>query len=188
MRSFVSRGLAVAALLALAGCAGVPLTVPYYDGSYMLGEERVAGDLMPMILRGNPFAIPQAELDADVTDAMAGWSWYAPLRFTTQGNPNAAYRVVMVFNPPNVPNDTYCLRPMPVQAAFGAAPNAARTQVMAALCRGATVLASASGTIATAEGPRSTSFRRGIGQFTQALFPPSNPEAETGGCSSGPDC
>jgi hypothetical protein len=119
---------------------------------------------------------------------MRGWAWYAPLTFTTSGNPDAAYRVAMVFNPPNVPDDTYCRRPMPVEARFGAAPNAPRTQVMATLCRGDEVIASASGTIATAEGPRSASFRRGIGQFTQALFPPSNPEAEVGGCASGPDC
>ena len=188
MKNFVPAGLAVLALLALAGCAGAPLIVPYYDGSYMLGEERGAGNVMPVILRGNPFAIPQAEFDADVTNAMEGWAWYVPLTFTTSGNPNAAYRVVMVFNPPAVPDYTYCLRPMPVQAVFGTKPGTARTPLTAVFCRGDTVLASASGSIGSAEGPRSANFRWGIGHFTQTLFPASNPEAETGGCASGPDC
>jgi hypothetical protein len=31
--------------------------------------------------------------------------------------------------------------------------------------------------VPTGEGPRSDKFRRGIGEFTAALFPPANPES-----------
>ena len=110
----VGRPLALLAMLGLVGC-GLAYTVPYYSPSYFPGEERVAGTVMPVIVRGNPFAIPQAEFARDTTDAMQGWAWIAPLQFSTEANPNAAYRVAMVFNPPPGTSDyTYCIRPMPV--------------------------------------------------------------------------
>src|SRR5690242_8087882 len=56
----VGRPLALLAMLGLVGC-GLAYTVPYYSPSYFPGEERVAGTVMPVIVRGNPFAIPQAE-------------------------------------------------------------------------------------------------------------------------------
>ncbi|MBV9523381.1 MAG: hypothetical protein JO010_11340 [Alphaproteobacteria bacterium] len=181
---------ALAAGLVLASCAGVPIVGPaYYAVGYTPGEERVAGVEMPVLVRGNPFAVPQAEFDAEVTDAMQGWPFGLVLHFTPQGNPNAVYRVVMVFNPPaGVGDATYCIRPLPVQAVFGLAPGAARTPVNAVFCRGDGVLASAAGSLSTAGGPQSPDFRAGVGQFTAALFPPRNPENQPDHCSGGSDC
>jgi hypothetical protein len=177
------------AALALAACAGASSVVPTYAVGYTPGEERVAGLDMPVLVRGNPFAIPQPEFDADVADAMRGWPFHVPLRFIPQGNPNAAYRVVMMFSPPAGTADaSFCTRPLPVQAVFGVSPGAPRTSVTAVFCRGDAVLSSASGSLSTAQGPLSPDFRSGVGHFTAALFPAVNPENRPDHCTGGPDC
>jgi hypothetical protein len=189
--SRASHRIATTALaaLALAACADASLVVPYYAGGYAPGEERVAGLDMPVLVRGNPFAIPQPEFDADVAEAMHGWAFHLPLRFNPQGNPNAVYRVVMMFNPPGATADpVFCLRPLPVQAVFGVPPGAARTPVTAVFCRGDAVLSSGSGSLSTAHGPLSPEFREGVGHFTSALFPAVNPERGPDHCTGGPDC
>jgi hypothetical protein len=177
------------AALALAACAGASSVVPTYAVGYTPGEERVAGLDMPVLVRGNPFAIPQPEFDSDVADAMRGWPFRVPLRFIPQGNPNAAYRVVMMFSPPAGTADaSFCTRPLPVQAVFGVPPGAVRTSVTAVFCRGDAVLSSASGSLSTAQGPRSPDFRSGVGHFTAALFPAVNPENRPDRCVGGFDC
>jgi hypothetical protein len=182
--------LLLCGVLALGGCAGAAwVEPPNYALGYTPGEERVQGMQMPVIVGGNPFAMPQADFANAVTDAMQGWAFRAPLRFTAAGNPTATYRVIMMFNPPRNSSDfQYCERPLPIQPVFGVAPNAPRTPVFAVLCRGDGVLASARGSLSTADGPQGPNFRAGVGQFTGALFPPSNPEAKPDRCGSGFDC
>lgn len=189
MGSMLRAGI-VTALLALAGCADAPITVRSYDPSYNPGEPLAAGSALPVVVRGNPFPIPDAEFASDVVDAMQGWA-FVPIHFVPASDVDAVYRVVMVFNPPNVTGAELCRRPLTVQplpATTVAPPTAlqtfagagwpSRVPLIAALCRGEKDLAYVFGSVPTDDGPRSEAFRRGLGEFVAGLFPPHNPEQE----------
>lgn len=161
-------------LLGLAGCAGTPVFNVHYDASYWPGETAAAGGEIIVLVRGNPSALPKPVFDRVVTDAMQGWSAY-PIHFTTEGNPYAAYRIVMVFNPPpTAGGPTLCYRPDIVDGLPGY-PGAARVPVIAALCRGDYYVSLADGSIA-APNPFDDDFRYGIGLMTASLIPAQNPQ------------
>jgi hypothetical protein len=167
--------LIAAVLLAEAACAGLPISNVGYSLGYLPGEELYACNDVPVIVVGNPFAVPQAEFAAAAIDAMQGWS-AGPDHFIPATNPNAVYRVVVMINPSNnVIGETLCARPPTAQPVFGAAP-APRIPLAAALCRGNSYLAYAYGSIAADDGPRGDGFRRGFGYFIRTLFPPRNPQ------------
>jgi hypothetical protein len=169
------RVLIAAALLALTSCAGAPVSNVDYSIGYLPGEELYAGNNVPVIVIGNPFPVPQAEFVADAIDAMQGWA-FGPDYFVMAVDPNAVYRVLVMFNPSsNVIGETLCTRPPTAQPIFGAAP-APRVPLSAALCRGDSYLAYAYGSIATNDGPRSETFRQSFGQFIRSLFPARNPQ------------
>jgi hypothetical protein len=170
---------AILALFGLAGCTGVPVFNANYDASYWPGETSAGGSDITVLVRGNPSTLPKAGFDRAVTDAMQGWSAY-PHHFTTEGNPNAAYRVVMIFNPPpTAGGPTLCSRPETADAVAGAA-GATRVPLVAALCRGDYYISLADGTVAApgaAPGaPLAGDFRTGIGLVTASLFPSQNPQ------------
>jgi hypothetical protein len=174
-----------AVLLLSAACvnAGTPLSVPHYAVGYTPGEELYAGPDVPVVVLGNPFPMPQAELVPSVIAAMQGWT-FRPDHFVPAADPNAVYRVIMMLNPPNtIIGETMCERPMRIPAQFGVPP-APRVRVAASLCRGDGNLAFVFGSIETAGGPAGPPFRQGIGQFTEELFPPQNPEARPAGCQA----
>ncbi|HZS81643.1 MAG TPA: hypothetical protein VFA50_02135 [Stellaceae bacterium] len=163
--------LAVAAAAMLAGCSGAVIGHDYHDYGYGPGEW--SGNDMPMLVRGTPFAAPQAEIDQAVADAMQGTTFGVPTRFVPAApGASPAYRVVMVFGPP--PGlDGYALcavRPEPPNALFGAPP-AARVELLAAFCRGDRTITSADGTVPTGSGPGGAEFRQAIAQFAYTLFP-----------------
>lgn len=176
MTAAMKRRVAPAWLgLVLAGCAGAPIFNYDYDASYLPGETRAGGPDITVLVRGNPSALPKAEFDRTVTDAMQGWSFWAD-RFTTAGNPNAAYRVVMIFNPPaTVGGPTLCVRPVTADA-VASGPVSGRVPVVAALCRGDSYISLADGTIAAPGGTPGDDFGTGIGYMTAALFPAQNPQ------------
>jgi hypothetical protein len=170
---------AILILLGLVGCAGVPVFNANYDASYLPGETRANGPDITVLVRGNPSALPKAEFDRAVTDAMQGWSAW-PDHFTTEGNPNGAYRVVMIFNPPpTAGGPTLCSRPETADAVAGAA-GATRVPLVAALCRGDYYISLADGTVAAPDAapgaPLAGDFRTGIGLVTASLFPSQNPQ------------
>ncbi len=169
----------VVALLGLAGCAGAPIYNVTYDPSYVPGETRANGPDVTVVVRGNPSWLPKGEFDRAVTDAMQGWG-FGPVHFTTDGNPNTAYRVVMIFNPSATTGGyTLCTRPLAADAAAsGGEP--ARVPVVAALCRGDAYVSLAEGAINDAGGPRGGDFRNGIGFMTAGLFPAENPQRRGG--------
>jgi hypothetical protein len=174
MMSAFARMSAAAALLGLAGCAA-PIFNVDYDASYLPGETRANGPDITVLVRGNPSALPKAEFDRAVTDAMQGWSFW-PDRFTTAGNPNAAYRVVMIFNPPATAGGAVlCTRPEIADAVAGV-PASPRVPVVAALCRGDFYVSLAEGAIPAAGGTPSDDFRHAIGLMTASLFPAQNPQ------------
>jgi len=60
-------------LLALVGCADAPVGLPYYNPSYSPGEQGYAAASLPVVVRGNPFAMPQDKFALVVADEMRGW-------------------------------------------------------------------------------------------------------------------
>ncbi len=170
------------ALLALAGCAAGPVFNVDYDLSYVPGETQAAGPNLTVVIRGNPSDLSKPVFDRTVTDAMQGWG-FALNHFTTEGDPNSPYRVVIVFNPPPTAGGyVLCSRPLAVDAvAQGVQP--AQVPVVAALCRGDSYLALAEGWIGMAGGPLGPDFRKGIGLLTAALFPSQNPQRRGRDCA-----
>jgi hypothetical protein len=159
--------------LAIAGCAGQPIVSnAYYDTGYAPYEYLGQGPL-PVVVRGNPYAVPQTDLDSAVADAMQGTTFGTTTRFAAADpGPQPAYRVVMLFNPSTT---TYgaalCRRPEPPNAVFGEGP-AARVAVSAALCRGDSAMVYADGSIGTNGGPQGSEFRGGVQRISMTLFTP----------------
>jgi hypothetical protein len=170
------------ALLSLTGCSGTPVFNVNYDAVYWPGETRANGPDITVLVRGNPTTLPKAEFDRTVTDAMQGWSFW-PDHFTTAGDPNTAYRVVIIFNPPaTAGGPVLCTRPETADAVAGATAGT-RVPLVAALCRGDYYMSVAEGTIAAPGGAGNADFRTGIGLMTASLFPAQNPQR-----NGGPQC
>jgi hypothetical protein len=164
------------ALLGLAGCADLPIYTVNYDDTYHPGETKQSTPVVPVLVRGNPYGIPQPEFNNAVADAMQGWSAWQD-HFTAEGNQNAAYRVAMVFSPTtNVGVANYCARPLGVDGASGAT-LAPRVRVAAVLCRGSSYLSDVEGDITVTGGPDGAAFRKAVGEVTMLLFPVQNPLA-----------
>jgi hypothetical protein len=178
----IMRLSAALALLGLTGCVGTPVFNVDYDVGYSPGETRANGPDITVLVRGNPSTLAKPQFDRAVTDAMQGWSSW-PDHFTIEGNPNAAYRVVVIFNPPaTAGGPTLCTRPELADAVAGDT-GAARVPIVAALCRGDYYMSLAEGSVAAPGGARDADFRTGIGLLTSALFPAQNPQR-----NSGPEC
>jgi hypothetical protein len=178
----VARICAGVAILGLMGCTGVPVFNVQSDDTYRAGETKVLPEL-PVIVKGNPFPMPQAQFDNAVVDGMQGWSGSSDV-FTATGDPNSPYRVIIVFNPVSYGYTSgICDRPIKTEGAFGAAPSA-KVPMAAAVCRGDTWLSYLHGSIDTAGGPDGGDFRSGIRQATLLLLPVQNPAANSGsrGC------
>jgi hypothetical protein len=159
--------------------------------------------VLAVFVFGSPFGEPIGQFSAEVINAMQGWPFPGwPVRFGQPGEvPLATYRVAMIFDrsafgprvcespltradraaqippaPPAEPSPPAGAAPQPT-----AAPPPARLPLTAVLCRGDAYLAWSDGTVAAGSGPTSPEFRRGVGWFTRALFPPRNPEMSPGG-------
>src|SRR5207302_6679983 len=98
----IFQTVCAASLLALSGCADAPVLVPDYDygAGFSEGEWGYSASDFPVLVHGNPFAVPQAEFNQAVADEMRGWTLGPEVNFDASGNPNAVYRVAMVFDPP----------------------------------------------------------------------------------------
>src|SRR5260221_6796517 len=158
------------ALLALAGCAAGPVFNVDYDLSYVPGETQAAGPTLTVVIRANPSDLSKPVFARTVTDAMQGWG-FALNHFTTEGDPNSPYRVVIVFNPPPTAGGyVLCSRPLAVDAvAQGVQP--AQVPVVAALCRGDRYLALPEGWIGMAGRPLGPHFCQGLRARRAAAFP-----------------
>ncbi len=171
----VLRAAMVLTLLYLSGCGDVPIYYVTYDESYHAGETRLSGPDVSVVVRGDPYGIPKPEFDSAVIAAMQGWSAWGD--HFISGNPDAVYRVVVVFNPTtNVGTTNYCARPLAVDGASSAAP-AQRARLVATLCRGGSYLSSVDGSILIEGGPQGAAFRSALGHATLSLFPGQNPIA-----------
>jgi len=173
----VARICVGVAILGLIGCAGFPVYNVQYEDTYHAGETKFLPEL-PVVVKGNPFAVTQAQFDSAVVDGMQGWSGSSDV-LTATGDPNSPYRVIIVFNPVSHGYTSgICDRPLKTEGAFGAAPSA-QVPMAAAVCRGDTWLSYLSGPIDTAGGPDGGAFRSGIQQATLLLLPVQNPLANS---------
>ena len=85
------------------------------------------------VLRGNPFAMDPAQFEQLVLSNMQGQNWGQRTNFTTHPvNYDPAYKVVMLFNGPNVNGGDLCRNPGVVPFRTGPQPE---LHVMAVYCR-----------------------------------------------------
>jgi hypothetical protein len=167
----ITTGLvACVAVAALGGCtSNAYIADTFTDVSYSALEFRRAG-IVPVVVRGDAFVIPQGEFNQFVTDALGTTARFAA---APEGS-NATYRVVLMFSPPaTLGSGMLCRAELPKPTA--AVPAATRVGLSAALCRGDRALTAADGTVATDGGLQGGSFRAGLQQFATVLFPTQNP-------------
>lgn len=176
IRGVPAQAVAAATILLTAGCTGSAIVGnAYYDSSYNPLEYRVQG-VLPVVVHGDPFPIPQSEFDQIVADALEGTTFGTTTRFAPASDDSTApYRVAMDFDG-SESGDGLCPRREVPRSAPGPAPPGARVNVSAALCRGDRAIAYANGSIATEGGPQGPEFRNGIARFGMTLFPPTNPQ------------
>ncbi len=133
MRTFP---LLLVAGLVSACAAGAPRTLSEQYVTYDYGDFfRVAdGKDMTVVVRGNPFALNQAEFDQLVTSNMAAIPRGPKTNYTTaksaKADPN--YEVVWLFNGPNLNPNELCSKAQSVPSQSGPAN---QLRVMAAFCR-----------------------------------------------------
>ncbi|HWK47264.1 MAG TPA: hypothetical protein VNT30_21250 [Stellaceae bacterium] len=167
-----------AGLLLLGGCGGISsILVSSYNPSYRPGETVAAGDRLSVYVMGDPFGPAQPGFAPAVLDAMRGKGFSGSAQLVPGAAGQAPpYFVVMVFDPPpGLSEQRVCARPDLITP-LPPSPQG-RVPLLAVLCSGTRYLTAASGTVAASAGPSDPAFRRGIADFSRALFPPFNPES-----------
>jgi hypothetical protein len=177
-RSLIALVLAGAA----ASCAntGVVLSPASYYGAYSpsaLSYSATSGGILVQVV-GNPFDVPQADLERAVTGAMTGSHFGPAVDFVTARSDGfrSPYRIVMVFDSAQgYTEGKLCRESGPFETGAGEI-----VKVQAALCAGETALTGVSGRVAQVTGPDDPQFRRLISQITMNLLPPSHPDHDKG--------
>lgn len=126
-----------------------------------------------VVLRGNPFAMDPVQFEQLVLNNMQGQNWGQRTNFTTRpANYDPAYKVVMLFNGPNVNGGDLCRNPGAVPFRTGPQPE---LHVVAVYCRYDQWLTLAQGWLKGGpEGVPQDGFAGLIRQVTAELFPPFN--------------
>jgi len=141
-----------------------PRDIAYAGGSGELWTE----------IGGNPFAVPQADFDQAVTDAMYAAHAGPPTKFTTNPGPTARrmFHVRLLFNGPPSNSSLICAGPPPAVPA----PSGGSFTLYAAFCQDADSLAFLQAQGDSFSSPTDPDFREFIRQVTAHLFPPQNPQ------------
>jgi hypothetical protein len=185
--------LVLSATLA-AGCSSTVSTVTSYDVLFRTGVPSefsfaAAGGEMPVAVIGNPFGMPQADLDAKVIAAMQGRNYGARVRFVpAEGESRyTGYRVVMLLDAlGGARGDTACAfrpiahaseggeqpAPTPVPVPPPAPVSTGRTTLMAAFCGGSDARSWAYSTTGPVASPDDPLFRQLVSRTTLAMLPP----------------
>ena len=174
------RSTAALALLALAlsACsATVGNLIPQYyrpgiQSSFAYGG---GGRDMTVIVHGNPFSLPKAEVDQIVVDAMQGQNAPPPTHFTTTPSANARpnYRVVTLFNPPlSQSSSALCGDP----SRLVSTPRGdGRLRLLTAFCVSENLMSDVASNLPSVTSPRDPAFRSMIARATFALIPLNDP-------------
>ena len=180
----LSRTAATAVLgAALTACAAGGIIIqPPNIGSYdpeMLGYAASRGALLTQVV-GNPFGLPQQEVEAAVVDSMAGVQIGPRVKFSTRVSAAQAspYRVVVLLNPaPGAQVAQLCgAATQPTTQSIGAVSD--KLRAMAAFCSDDTVVTSVAGSAAGVRGPKDPAFRGLIRGMVRELFPRRDPDLD----------
>jgi len=128
-----------------------------------------------VVLRGNPLALDPSQFEQTVLDNMQGQNWGPRTNFTTKPtNFDNSYKVVMLFNGPNVNGGELCANPGAVPFRTGPQPE---LHVLAVYCRYDQMMTQSQGWLTPeANGISQEGFARLIRQMTADLFPAFNPD------------
>ncbi len=136
---------------------------------------------MRVVVLGNPFDTPQAELEGAVIAAMQDTNFGVPLNFALDpANPDTSrpFRVVMAFNPDGLRDPGKLCEATDVKTA---SPTDGRVTLMAAFCSKESYLSHAIARAGDVGGTGSETFGDMIFQLTASLFPSRNPNDQSAG-------
>lgn len=175
MRKFIV-GLCVMVGGLLAACSSTaPSTTSEVWPLYRPGDFARAGGGRDtyVVLRGNPLAMDPSQFEQTVLSNMQGQNWGPRTNFTTKPtNFDNSYKVVMLFNGPNVNNAELCANPGAVAYRTGPQPE---LHVQAVYCRYDQMMTAAQGWLKPdGNGVSQEGFARLIRQMTADLFPAFN--------------
>jgi hypothetical protein len=187
MRTLAAMGL----LAAVTGCAGIGVidyiqVKPAYSPqlfAYAAGGR----DLMTDI-QGSPFAMPQEDFNAAVTDAMQRAHFGPATHFTTTPGETARlnYRVRLLFNGPTASTGAIVCAGEPTPIA--PAPENGNVRLLAAFCNGERPLTYLTAHAAGIRDAHDPAFRDFMRQVTINLLPPQNRDAQDRNCVPPGDC
>jgi hypothetical protein len=131
---------------------------------------------MPVVVRGNPFPDPNADVATAVVDGMQGNTWW-PTRFVPSTvDPRSSYRVVVLFSPPTaMAYPDLCSAAVLTSQPQLPGQGVPRTPVSAALCKWDVLMAATSSTVEAA-GPNDPRFVGLMAGLARTLFPFQNPD------------
>ena len=178
----INSAITGAAMMALLGCSGDFVVVhnsesSHFDPSYLsyaAGEGAIYTEVL-----GNPFGVPQEQLETVVTDVMYGAHFgpVVPFVTTKPDDYKSPYRVVMLFNPAMGVN-AHRLCESSDQPTTGSTD---RVRVLAVFCSSTYRESSALASVGGVNSPRDSTFRQLISQVTRELFPPRDQDIEGSG-------
>lgn len=190
MRMSYRIPLILAGLTALSACAQLGVTVSRVDYAHQYEplEASAAGGgerQMKVVVMGNPFEIPQTELERGVVKSMQGRTFGVPVNFATNPtntDPDRDFRVVVAFNPEGIRD------PGKLCTADGNLTSAATEKglliVMGAFCSTDSHLSHAMARAYDVDGINSRTFDSLVAQLTLSLFPDENPHRKYDGDSA----
>lgn len=181
--------LAVLALTALGGCGGAGV-IDYVrlEPGYQPQQFGYAagGRDLKVDVQGNPFAIPQDEFAALVTNAMQGAHFGQPTNFTSSPGDSARadYRVRLLFNGAGTGRIVCAGEP----AMIDPSPNRGDVRLLAAFCHNQDPLSYLTAHVSGLQDAHDPAFRDFVRQVTSNLFPPQNYQERDRGCVPPGDC
>jgi hypothetical protein len=183
-----SRAAACLALMAglagFAACSDISnIGVIYNSQRYLSGTAlyvtHAAGSRMPAVIRGNPFALPKADVDQIVRDHMKGSNFGREITFVPGPDkpPFPDSRLVLIFNGAVAGQLQLCQNDI---SSGGGPAQDGRIEVMAAFCSGSRPVTALAGGISGVTDPNDPKFRAFLRQIGTTLFNPNNPEDNPG--------
>jgi hypothetical protein len=179
--------LTLIVLGALAACAqfGVTVTRVDYAHQYAPLEVSAAGGgdrQLQVLVMGNPFDVPQADLERATIKSMQWRTFGVPVNFAitpTNTDPNRDFRVVVAFNPEGIGDPgKLCEAEGNLKSNTN---DAGITTLMGAFCTSDSYLSHAIARAPDIEGINSATFDSLVAQLTLSLFPDENPHNQVEG-------
>jgi len=187
MLSYCRIPFAVAVLATLVACAQYGVTVSRIDYAYQYEPLEITaaggGDRqLKVVVLGNPFDAPQAELETSVINSMQRRTFGIPVNFAaepTNTDPNRDYRVVVAFNPEGIRDPgKLCSVGTDLNSTTS---NGGVLTLMGAFCSTDSYLSHAIARASDVEGVNSEKLDGLVAQLTLSLFPDENPNRQVDG-------